>query len=66
MKEVRMSWFKMKSNATPEESSSEDATLSALKEKSPEGTPYTRRNLIADYFSQIKHATKPLTQVKTS
>lgn len=64
LKEVVPELVQDETNTTPEESASEDATLNALKEKSPEGTPYTRRNLIADYFHQIKHATKPLTQIK--
>ena len=64
MKEVVPELVQDETNTTSGESASEDAALNALKEKSTEGTPYTRRNLIADYFSQVKHATKPLTQVK--
>ena len=40
----------------------ESGALNALKEKSPEGTAYTARNLLADFFSQS--GKRPLTMVK--
>jgi hypothetical protein len=47
---------------TPSETTQPDGTLSAMTMKSPEGTPFNLRNLIADFFTQTAGKDSDTTQ----